>query len=983
MSNTKFKPMGFGSHSHSDHSLDGATTVKQRLLRAHSLGRPADCITDHGVMSGLMPHYFESLKLKKDKGINVQSIHGIELYVIDEMRPKKIYKNLKEEWQYSHLTVLFKTRRAYEYMCSMTAKMEERAIVKFGERKPLIFLRELEPIAGEIIIGTSCCVGYVTKNINDWSLSRTERYEYAERAYKQLKEISGTTPLMAEVFPHSVTHNWTKPKDSAGFFYPILEKNHICGSHCQNIIHTQDKEGCTTVPTDLQKSANLFIIEMARKYGDLLQISEDSHLATEEDYAIQEQKLGNGQEKWKFHVKYTMESSDTWAEQLKHNLDLSDRDIEEYIDNSHQRLDEFKNYTVRTNKDGWLLPTQEMVYDVRYKGKSNKEILMDLIDKHGRMPSIDDPKYNIYKERLDYEISIFADTPSGDFIPYFFPIEDLSDYARKNDILIICRGSMVGSLVAYLLRISFVDPVLHDLPVERAITPGRLAGGSLMDADIDCEDRDLLINYAKEKYGDSVTFISTELLLKLKSSLLDVERAEEGVVSEEIFKLSKSLPNPPQGVNYREFLFGYKDKETEEYIPGFLDSSDPVALNLKAWAERFPKKWDTILRSIGIIKSKGVHAGGVLIMPDSCYKFLPLITTGKGLTAAYDMKNCENIGAIKYDLLGVETLRALSKTLKLLKKRGIDIEWKEFPHDENVYKNIYHKNKMAGVFQTNTNSMKPFVQALKPSSIPEGANLISVVRPTVLDAPSPVPGDTQRKAAQYYVECHQKISQPYFIHDDLRPIIGDTYGIYLLQEQAMRTFRDLAGYTYETGDEIRRGIGKKQKDVLEVHMPKLKSSCIERGWTEEQADLLVKSLMASARYGFNKAHAFAYFILSYNCAWLKYHYELEYFVGMLTIAQGSEDVMKDYLSECGHLVLPVSIIHSHPTEWLIEGERIRAPLSLVKGCGGKTVTALQTFINTSLDDLKNMKMDANIDEDSTDEVELSYDDALEEYKSEQ
>lgn len=944
---SRFKPMAFGIHSHSDYSLDGGSSPKSKLQRAIELGRPADSLTDHGIMSGLVPHWFAAKELSKT-GTKIQSIHGIELYVIDEDRPKKVYKNGKEEWKYSHLTILFKTRRAYEYMCSMTPVMEERALVKFGERKPLIFLKELEPISGEIIIGTGCAVGYVTKNINDWSLSKTERREYAERAFLRIKELSGSTPLLLEIMPHKVTHNWSKPKGQEGFFYPILEKNHICSLDCAGLEHQSDHDGCTTLPVDLNRTANQFILEMKAKYGGMTVISEDSHFSRPEDAVIQAIRLGNGEEKWKFYNSYHCAPTDEWADSLKSQLGISDRDIEEMVDNSYMALDEFKDYSIRTNDDGWLVPTAEMVYGI--SSKSNKEILTELIAKHGLMPKPGDPKYQIYKDRLDYEISIFADNGIQDLLPYFFPIEDISNFCRDNESLINVRGSIGGSLITYLLRISVTDPIVYDLPVERAITVGRIKAKTMVDADVDTENRDFIIDYLKGKYGDRIALISTELQLKLKGSILDVERATDGDVSEDTARMAKSLPDPPQGVNYHQFLFGYNDKDTGVYVDGFLSSSDSRALILKAWGQKYPEKWSTVLKCLGITKTRGVHAGGVLIMPDSVQKYMPVMKNPtKGWVGSLNMKYAENIGGIKYDILGVETLRATSISMKLLKKRGISLEWGEFPHDEEVYKSTYHAGKLCGLFQVDTPTMRPFVLKMRPKSINEISNIISLVRPGALDAASPRPGDI-RTAASYYASCAVGDEQTFLIHPALEPILGYSYGVCLHQEQLLRSLRDLADYSYEDAEDARRGVGKKIKEVVEKHMGNLKKACVEKhGFTDEQAQTFTDMLLASARYSFNRAHSTSYAIVSYNGAWLKHHYPLEFWIGILTIGQDDSSDLKHYLSEAGDLVLPVDVIASHPTDWTIEGTKIRPPLSLLKGVGGKSVHALRTFINTPYD----------------------------------
>lgn len=951
---TKFKPIAFGIHGHSDiGSLDAAVSPAGRIKTAKKLGRPADSLTDHGSMSGLVPHYFAG----KKEGI--QSIHGIELYLIDERRPPKQFKNGKVEPQYTHQTVLFKTEEAYRYFCKMTPVMEERAILKFGESKPLLYLKELEPIAGQIVLGSGCLVSHVGKNVNDWNLTPTERLEWTEKAYLDLKRLSGDTPLLVEIFPHATTHNWKKPKDQPGFFYPILEKNHVCSHECDGVEHVHDECGHLTVPIDLQKRHNLIMMHLAKKHGDLLVISEDSHLGSEEDYEIQLQRMNNGQEKWRFYNKYAMLETERWAEGLKKQLGISDYDIEAMVDNSYKALDFFSNYKIHTNKDGWFVPTAESVYGDLYKGKDSKEIVYELIKKHGRMPPTDHPDYPKYQERLNYEISVFADNGKVDLLPYFFPVEDVVEWAKQRGELTMSRGSAGGSLLVYLLNMSVTDPVRYNLPFERMITLGRIAANTMPDADTDWEDREPILQYLFDKYQDRCSLIGTELSIKLKTSILDSERAELGEVRKETSWMVKNLSNPPQGVDFNRWLYGYSDANGV-HTKGFLeDENDMSAVSLKKWIGENPKIWSTVQKCLGITKTRGIHAGGVLITPEPVQNYCPVMITDKGPVSSLNMKWAEEVGLIKYDFLGVSTLKALGIAIRALRKDGIvDLSWGEFPHSEDVYKNIYHTGKLGGVFQVDTNSMRPFVNKIKPNSIKDISNLVALVRPGALDAPAPDPAQAANgmTAAEYFAEVHNGRLAPYYIHPDLEPILSETYGVMLFQEQTLQFFRDIVGYTFAEAEGARRAIGKKIQSELEKHYGPAREACQKRGWTEKQIEAIIDTINASARYSFNKAHSAAYAILSYNCAYIKYYWPQYYWLGMLSIVTDDHDYLKHYLTEAAPYVLGVDIMRSHPTEWTIEGNKVRAPLSLIKGCGGASVFKIRDIMRIPLHELRVKKM---------------------------
>jgi DNA polymerase III alpha subunit len=832
----KFKPLACSFHSHSDASLDGASTVEAKIIRAAQLGRVADCLTDHGIMSGLMPHYMAAQKLAKDKKnpINIQSIHGIEAYVIDPHRPWKVYANGKTEPRYSHLTIHFKTLAAYKYFCQLSEKMEKRAILKFGEKKPLLYLEELEPIAGQITFGSSCLIGLVQKNV------LRGRFEWATEMYERLRALAGPGNFFVEIFPHIVNHDWQKPKRDSktkkileeGKFVPKLyvEKDdihgnpvekgvHICSLHCTNDEHFDHGELCGG-GIDIQKDPNMWVIQQAKKYGDPIVMSLDDHYASPEDKEVQNSRLSNGQESWRFYNDYCMLTSDQCAEAFKQQLGASDRDIEEWIDNSYRFVELFKDYKMETAKDRWLLPTTEMVYNTP---KSSLEVLHELVEKHGRMPAVTDPSYSVYKERLDYEISVYRDNGVADFLPYLFVQEDCSSWARANDIMYNIRGSAGGSLIIYLLGISITDPIRYDLPFERMLTLGRIKSGSLPDIDSDWEDRDLVLAYLKQKYGDRFALISTDLLLKLKSSILDVERAVKGMVFESTARMCQKMKGAPQGITDKEWLYGYKDPATGADVPGFWGSEE--SKDLMDYSERNPEIWETVQKCIGISKTKGVHAGGIILSPRPITEDFPVIVTPKGNVVAYNMKGVEALGGIKFDFLGVSTLKAIGSSMRSIKKRtGVNIPWGEFPYDPSVMIDIIGKDKLEAIFQLNTQLVRGYIKKMSLMSIMDIAACTALIRPGALDSDSPDPRDPKPKnpdgtknpfgvtAADYFVKCSMGEREPYYIHPDLQPILGESHGVCIAEGTKIKTSNGLSEIqNINIGDTVLTEDGSYQK----------------------------------------------------------------------------------------------------------------------------------------------------------------------------
>lgn len=936
----QLRELACGFHSHAHHSLDGGSTCKHKVKYAAKLGRPADCLTDHGIMSGLAEHWMAAEDVRKDKKSPHQiiSIHGIEAYIIDPDRPPKMTKKGVAKPEYYHLTIHFKTVEAYEYFCKLTPIMESRAVVKGGEPKPLMTFSELEPIAGQITMGSGCMMGPVQKNLLQG------RSDLARHYYDYLRGLAGKDNFWVEVFPHRVSHDWKRAVYDenwnvieAGTFVPAKQRRDEAA-----IDAPFEPDPCSGV-LDLQKPLNEFVLEQAARYGDPVIISLDDHFSEVEDKLVQDVRLGNGQERWKFYGTYASYKASECAKMLQEQLGVPIKRIEEWIDNSYRFVEQFKNYKFHTAKERLLLPTTELVYGPEIKIKTNRQVLAELIVKHGRMPAPDDPRHQVFKDRLEYEIGVLADNGIADFLPYFFVLEDAVDYAKKNEILWNTRGSAGGSLVTYLLGISITDPIKYDLPFERFMTLGRIMSGSLPDIDTDWEDKDVIIGYLRSKYGDLCSMIATDLNLRLKSSILDVERALHGNVSDTTKRMCKAIPATPQGIPDRDWLYGYVDKTTQEPVQGYWDQEE--SKELREWSKAHPNEWLIVEKCIGVIKTRGVHAGGIVISPTPIHHHMPIIMTKKGGSAvAYNMKGAEYIGAVKYDFLGLTAMKALSVTLRALRSDGIvDLKWEEFPYDKAVFDNIIAKNLLASIFQLNTKIVAPFAAKIPPKSIKEMSNMTALCRPGALDADAPNPdfkiGSKKGTAADYYVACVAGEAAPYLIHPDLGPILSDTQGIVIFQEQLLKVFRDLGGYTYETAEDVRRAVGKKIKELMDKHMGVLVVKLVDRGWTKEQAEQLCDTLVKSARYSFNESHSTSYAIVGYNQCYLKYHYPLYYWKGVLT-AEPETEKIRSYMVECKQYLLKIDALKSHPTEWSIEKDGLRPPLSLLKGVGEQSAQVI-------------------------------------------
>jgi DNA polymerase III alpha subunit len=581
------------------------------------------------------------------------------------------------------------------------------------------------------------------------------------------------------------------------------------------------------------------------------------HIATADEWSTQNIKMGRGADAWRFSVPYAMNETEYWAEHLRLQLGdaiITDKFIDEVVSNSYQFADIFDDYKFTTSKDKWILPTTQIVFGDLYKDITNKNILKKLIIEYGRFPKKSDPMFSVYMDRLTYEVSVLSDNGQLDLLPYFFVLADLTKWAKANKRICQARGSAGGSLVAYLLGISVTDPIKWGLQFERFLTLGRILAGTLPDIDCDFDIKDIVLDYLRSKYGDKMAKVSINTLMKIKSAIRDVERVERGEVSPITEQMCRKIPDLPQGIDAENWLNGYEDKETGAWVPGFIEEKSGEADQLRDYIKKEPKLWGEVLKCLGIVRQKSVHACGLLIADDAITKYTPITIIGDELVTAYCPKGCEYKGLVKFDILGVKTLEACRVTINsIFEHTGEKIEWKEFDHDPEVYSYVIGNKLLCGIFQIGTDTMRPYVIALNPKTTEELSNVIALVRPGTLDAPVKISEQETITAADFFVQCEQKKRRPKFIHPDLIPILGSTHSVLLFQEQALRIFRDLGNMTYEQAEVARRAIGKKDKELLAQEIGKLKQILLKKeNWVESQAEELAEVIIASSRYSFNK-----------------------------------------------------------------------------------------------------------------------------------
>jgi DNA-directed DNA polymerase III PolC len=743
----------------------------------------------------------------------------------------------------------------------------------------------------------NCLVGICGKFLLPRRKSGWSSPELAEKAYMMLRDIVGKDNFFVEVFPHEVNKTWKRPDKKTGargFFEP-----HECTPYAIN--------------GDIQKPVNDFVMRMAHKNNDRIIVSLDAHFARPEQEATQIARLGNGEEAWRFSNTYNLMSSDEAYAYLTKIHNIDEKTMHQWIDNSYAWASNFDSFNMKTKKERVVLSALKDTW---------QDDLLKIIDSNGRM-NWNDP---IMLERLRREIDTI--TGSGiNLMPYFFTVHDMVDWARKNKILVSPRGSGGGSLLLFLMGISGTNPLKYGLSFERFLTPGRIKGGNLPDIDLDFSDQTSVFEHLAEKYGDAFCNIAIDTQLKLKSSIKDAERCVLGTVKEETERLCKTLPQSPQGSNEHDYVFGSED-DHGHHTPGVFDEHP----GLRAYANNNPEIWGMVKEMLGINRQRSSHPCGVVIADQPVQNYMPISYVKTTRVTGFSPKMVEEAGLIKYDILGVNTLRDIQGSLQLIKDRhGIDLDIYNLPDDPRVWQ-MFQEGKTETVFQFDTPTIRPFLRTTYPNSIEDLTALTSLGRPGTLDAPESE--ESTRTLADVYVA--RRNGEPIrYLHPDLEPILKETSGIFLYQEQQMQVFKDVAGYSDAEADEVRRAIGKKDKRLLEKQTSELGARILLKGtWSEDQVNLLIKQIMASANYGFNKSHALAYAVIAYCNAYLKLNFSLEWWTAILKNA--SKDDLKRYWTSTQDLIRMPSINQSTETFNIVSisgKEYIQSPITLLDGVG--------------------------------------------------
>ena len=515
-------------------------------------------------------------------------------------------------------------------------------------------------------------------------------------------------------------------------------------------------------------------------------------------------------------------------------------------------------------------------------------------------------------QRLEYELSIIAKTG---FAPYFLIVHDFINWAKAQNIVVgPGRGSAAGSIVSYLLNITEIDPLKYDLIFERFLNPERI---SMPDIDMDFADdrRDEVISYVRQKYGDDhVAQIITFGTMAARAAIRDTGRAM-GYAYLLCDQVAKTIP---PGLTLQQSL-----QESAEFRQ--LYDSD----------EQVKKLIDTALKLEGVARHASTHAAGVVITKDPLNTIVPLqkpTQEGGSVITQYEMHAIEDLGLLKMDFLGLKTLTQIQNAIRIIQNtKNIKIDISTLPLDDQETYKLLQEARTTGVFQLESGGMKRNLKELKPSVFEDIIAMVALYRPGPMDL---IPDFIARKHGLKKME---------YIHPGLEPIIGNTYGIIVYQEQVMAIASRLAGFTLPEADTLRKAMGKKIKKLMDEQREKLIQGMMRNNIANSTAQQIWEFIEPFARYGFNKSHATCYALIGYQTAYLKAHFPTEFMAALMNSESDDIERIAFLIDECRKMkidVLPPDVNESMGGFTVIKDGTIRFGLNAIKNVGSNVVGAI-------------------------------------------
>ena len=860
-------------HLHTEFSLlDGLARINKLVDIVKERGWKAVAITDHGNMYGVIK-FFEACVTN-----GIKPIIGEEFYICHDMKSRTNRDDT------GHLILLAKNNVGYQNLL----KLSSFAYLDGMYYKPRIDYKLLEQHSEGVICLSACIAGHIPQYI----LKR--QFDEADKIALKLKEIF---------------------KDD---FYLEIQNHGL----------------------PEEKEVLLELTKMSERLSIPLVATNDVHYLNKEDAELQDvlmcvqmQKTIDDPDRMKFSTdEFYLKSYDEMLEALPGYEEALDRTIE---------IAEKCNVTIRTKslreiaeggnenvpKEDCLGATENFIPKfVPDTGETTYEFLSRLAWEGLRRNYKTVPKE--YEDRLKMELETINKLG---YVEYFLVVYDYINFARNNGIPVgPGRGSGAGSLVAYCTGITQVDPMKYDLFFDRFINPERV---SMPDFDVDfCMDRRReVIEYAKRRYGaDHVTNIVTFGNMQAKNAIKDVARVLRFPYSE-VDKITKEIPGKPvKKPPVLKYYFGTTGKEEDkQYII-------PELRALYDEDQQVRKIIDMAIKLEGVPRNVSMHAAGVLIAPDPVFDHVPMAKSGEDEITQFDMTELEHLGLLKFDFLGLRTLTDIQKAINYVKQiHGVEIDFSKMSYDDPKVFELISSGNTEAVFQLESGGMKKFMMDLQPSSLEDIIAGISLYRPGPMDfIPKFIKGKKEPESIEYEDPC-------------LIPILSNTYGCIIYQEQVMKIFQVMAGFSLGGADNVRRIMSKKKPEKLPPEKEKFIygkkdpqgirdiPGALKLGHDKKVAEKVFDQMAKFAGYAFNKSHAAAYAYISYQTAYLKTYYEIEYLTAVLNNKITNADAVRkytNYVRKEGFEIYPPDINKSY-TEFTVENGNMRFGLGALKHVG--------------------------------------------------
>ena len=836
-----------GLHIHSDYSLlDGASQLPQLISRAVELGMPAIAVTDHGVMYGAI----ELIKQCRSKGI--KPIIGNEMYVVNGELDKKDRRRKKY-----HQVTLAKNTQGYKNLVKLTTISHLQGFQGSGIfARPCINKELLEQYHEGLITTSACLGGEVPQAI----LQR--KLDVARQVASWYKEVFGEDYYL-EIQDHG------SPED---------------------------------------RIVNLELLKISQELDIKIIATNDSHFISCNDVeahdallCINTQKLIANEKRMRYSGTEYLKSAEEMGQLFRDHL--PDEVIQEAIANTLEVAEKVEPYLGIIGEPripDYPIPPDHTpdtyLEEVTWKGLFER---LKYVSKAEIPP--------VYKERLEYELKMMQQMG---FSTYFLVVWDYIKYARDHHIPVgPGRGSAAGSLVAYALGITNIDPVHHGLLFERFLNPERKSMPDI-DTDFCIEKRDQMIQYVTEKYGeDKVAQIITFNRMTSKAVLKDVARVL-GIPYSKSDQMAKLIP-VARGKPAKLKVMISDETPSPEFKAAYDNETVVTKNELGEEVGSIPiRQWiDMAIRIEGTNKTFGVHAAGVVISKESLDEIVPLQRNNEGaVITQYFMEDIEAIGLLKMDFLGLKNLTIIQRALSYIEKKvhlkidpydlpaaerkAMEIlargNTKKLPEDIDKTYKLLARGDLEGVFQLESAGMRQIVRELKPSSIEDISSILALYRPGPLDA-GLIPQFIDRKHGREAIK---------YQHSLLEPILNETYGILVYQEQIMKMAQDLAGYSLGQADLLRRAMGKKKISEMKKHEATFIDGATKHGVDQRIAKDLYDQMVKFAEYCFNKSHSTAYGYVTYQTAYLKANYPVEYMAALLTENSDNTDKVQKYIDSC-------------------------------------------------------------------------------------